>query len=253
MSDFPHSPNSGFSPRKTRALTSGAMQPAFECALGESDRDGAWIWVRGELDLAGAPTLKRALDESQDRAQLVILDLRDLTFMDASGLHVIIDADTRARRCRQRLVLVRGPAPIDRLLELVGVSGRLEIVDLPAGPQDAQPWAQCHRAQVESERAVLAHGPPRLPHPRRLCPPRDGEAPMRSKATERAHGAREAEMPRSTALAQRAGAGQAPGPPARSVATASPRDTGPPSADPRVRPDVARIRRRAAQGRSEAR
>ena len=130
MPHFQQSPESGFSPQETHARPHDAVDPAFQCAVSDGARDSAWISIRGELDLAAAPAVRRALVDSQDRASLVVLDLRDLTFMDASGLHLIADADARARRGRQRLVLVRGSAQIDRLFELVGLAGRLEIVEV---------------------------------------------------------------------------------------------------------------------------
>jgi anti-anti-sigma factor len=61
---------------------------------------------------------------------LVIVDLRQLTFIDSTGLHVLIEADARARRIRRRLVLARGPARIDRLFQILGLSERLKIIDL---------------------------------------------------------------------------------------------------------------------------
>ena len=58
-----------------------------------TDRDGrAVVVVRGELDLATAPELEEALIERLDAGQDVVLDLRELEFMDS----------TRAARARRR-------------------------------------------------------------------------------------------------------------------------------------------------------
>jgi hypothetical protein len=57
--------------------------------------------------------------------------LRELEFMDSSGLHVIVAADRRIRSAGGQLVLVRGPAQVDRLLALVGIDCQLELVDQP--------------------------------------------------------------------------------------------------------------------------
>ena len=42
------------------------------------------------------------------QAQLVVLDLRELAFMDSSGVHAIVNASIRARQVGRRLVLLRG-------------------------------------------------------------------------------------------------------------------------------------------------
>ena len=48
--------------------------------------------------------LERTLSRSQ--ARLVVLDLRELTFIDSSGVHAIVSAGIRARKGGRRLVLV---------------------------------------------------------------------------------------------------------------------------------------------------
>jgi anti-sigma B factor antagonist len=109
------------------------LRPAdkqFECEVRASGRAGAWIRLCGELDIATAPQFEQAVQDSLSSALLVIIDLRELTFMDSTGVHVIVQADARGRRSGRRLVLVRGPAQIDRMFKLVGLSDRLGIVDL---------------------------------------------------------------------------------------------------------------------------
>jgi len=61
---------------------------------------------------------------------MVVLDMRELTFMDTSGAHAITDAAIRARQAGRRLVLLRGPAAVDRVFTLMGSSEHLEIADL---------------------------------------------------------------------------------------------------------------------------
>jgi anti-sigma B factor antagonist len=91
------------------------------------------VYVGGELDIATTPQLERALSQSQ--ARLVVLDLRELAFIDSCGVHAIVDAGIRARKAGGRLVLVRVPASVDRLLTLTGSSGQVEIGDVdPVAP-----------------------------------------------------------------------------------------------------------------------
>lgn len=91
---------------------------------------------RGELDLVSAPQLRQTLHEAVTNERLIAVDLRGLTFMDSTGIHAILEADSGARRRGARLVLIRGSAQIGRLFELVGITDRLEIVDLH-GSRDA--------------------------------------------------------------------------------------------------------------------
>jgi anti-sigma B factor antagonist len=110
--------------------------PGFDCRLRDGGPDAAWVRVTGELDLATAPVLAQALSQAEERAQRVVLDLRELTFMDSSGVHVIVEASLRANASGRGLVLVRGPARVDHVFELTQTSDSLEILDLdPGEPQ----------------------------------------------------------------------------------------------------------------------
>lgn len=63
---------------------------------------------------------------------MTFLDLRGLTFMDASGLHELIRQNDYARRNRHNLAVVRGRRPIKRLLAVTAVEELLVLVDDPA-------------------------------------------------------------------------------------------------------------------------
>jgi anti-sigma B factor antagonist len=104
--------------------------PRFDCTLRDGGVDAAWVRVTGELDLATAPILAQALSQAEERAQRVVLDLRELTFMDSSGVHVILEASLRANAAGRGPVLVRGAARVDRVLDLTRASDSLQIVDL---------------------------------------------------------------------------------------------------------------------------
>src|SRR5207244_1401555 len=73
------------------------------------ERGGIRLRLEGELDLVSAPCLARRLATAEERAPaLLLIDLRDLTFMDSSGLRELFSAQRRARAARRRLVLVKG-------------------------------------------------------------------------------------------------------------------------------------------------
>ncbi len=113
-------------------------KPPFVCSWEIGDWGAAWVQVAGELDLATSPQFRRTLREAQRAVRLVVLDLRELCFIDSSGTHVILDAAQDARRKGDRLLIVRGPAQVDRVLTLTEVCKRVVIFDLaPAEPAPA--------------------------------------------------------------------------------------------------------------------
>ena len=112
-----------------------AELPGFRCLLRESGRDVAWVRVTGELDIAAAPQLEDSLRMAQLQARRVVLDLRELTFIDCAGLRVVVAAGNHARQAGAHLVVVRGPSQVDRVFTLTGTSDALKIVDLdPVAP-----------------------------------------------------------------------------------------------------------------------
>lgn len=112
-----------------------AAPTRFTCTWKEGGASAAWVHVTGELDLTTAPLLRRALRDAHVYAHVVVLDLRELTFMDSSGVHAILDAAASVRRGDGRLILVRGPTHVDRALNLTGATSQVLIVDLdPAEP-----------------------------------------------------------------------------------------------------------------------
>ena len=103
--------------------------PAFACTATHGGLDAAWVYVAGELDIATAPQLERTLRESQQLAHLTVLDLRELTFIDCAGAHIIVNASLRARQDGRRLVLVRGRPDIYRIFTLTGSTEDVDIGD----------------------------------------------------------------------------------------------------------------------------
>lgn len=93
---------------------------------------GVLLALVGELDISSAPTLERELRRAEDGApSVLVLDLRELRFMDSTGLRLVLGADARARREGRRLAIVRGGETIDRVFRIAIPDGRLEMVDDP--------------------------------------------------------------------------------------------------------------------------
>ena len=88
------------------------------------------IALFGELDLATAGDVEQELQrvEAGDAASIV-LDLSGLTFMDSTGVRLLVNASTRSRTDNGRLRLLRGPASVQRVMELSGVDELLPFAD----------------------------------------------------------------------------------------------------------------------------
>jgi anti-sigma B factor antagonist len=88
-------------------------------------RDGvAIVLPRGELDIATADRLRSAVD-GLNGARRLVLDLRGLSFIDSSGLRLLVEIHRRARRDGLDLSLVAPPAPADRAIQLSGLDQAL--------------------------------------------------------------------------------------------------------------------------------
>ena len=101
----------------------------FSCACTKTGRS-IRIAVSGELDIATVPVLDSALRSAELVTALVVVDLRDLEFMDSSGARALLAAHRHIRDAAGgRLIVVRGPFEVDWLLELLGFDRELELVD----------------------------------------------------------------------------------------------------------------------------
>ena len=112
------------------------------------------VQPRGELDLATAETLRStlaaaiaetlsaALDGMENRARLV-LDLRGLSFIDSTGLHLLVALDQRAQRDGFQLTLLAPAAPIDRAIQVCGLDQVLpfaaQVEAVAAEPGESSP------------------------------------------------------------------------------------------------------------------
>lgn len=100
-------------------------------SLRTEEKDGAIVVrLEGELDLAGVPELQEALHSAQHgNISQMVVDLRGLTFLDSSGLGVLIAADTAGRDGHVAVSFVRGNETVQRVFQLTAMEERLNWVD----------------------------------------------------------------------------------------------------------------------------
>ena len=88
--------------------------------------------LKGELDLYSAPALDDALVAAEgEKWPTIVLDLRELEFIDSMALRLIMRTQARAQQDGRRLVLVRGSGVVERIFTVAGIDQHLEIVDDP--------------------------------------------------------------------------------------------------------------------------
>ncbi len=81
--------------------------------------------VSGEIDAHTAPSLAAAM--AQLPAGVVTVDVAGVSFMDSSGLRVLMDATTRARDGGGDLIVANSTPGIARLVEISGLGGQLRL------------------------------------------------------------------------------------------------------------------------------
>jgi anti-sigma B factor antagonist len=88
------------------------------------------IAPNGHLDLATSRALAGRLGEAVGQAvEGVVLDLSGVTFMDSTGLAVVLKAHARLQRQGRRLVIVAPPGPALELFDLTSVRDELMVVE----------------------------------------------------------------------------------------------------------------------------
>jgi anti-sigma B factor antagonist len=85
------------------------------------DRGVTRVHLVGEVDIAIAERLQRALDDLiRDGHKRLLVDLTDVTFIDSTGLGVLLHTVKQLRRRRGRLVVLCPDPTMRALFELVG-------------------------------------------------------------------------------------------------------------------------------------
>jgi anti-sigma B factor antagonist len=86
------------------------------------------IAVGGELDMSAAPDLRAALDRAvEDGAVTLVVDLTETTFIDSTGIGVLMAGVQRLRAAGGSLELACSEPNLLRIFEIVGLDRRLTI------------------------------------------------------------------------------------------------------------------------------
>jgi anti-sigma B factor antagonist len=102
--------------------------PVFSVECHQEEDDCVRLLVQGELDMDTGPRLHEEIQRVHAAApRRLVLDLREVTFFDSTGLQIVLDAEVRCREAGNELVVVAGDGEPRRVLELADVTDRLNL------------------------------------------------------------------------------------------------------------------------------
>jgi anti-sigma B factor antagonist len=96
-------------------------------------RDTIVAVVFGEIDLTCSGRLNARLRELIGRARRLVLDLRDVRFMDISGLHCVLDVHHASRAAGVEFDVVPGPPAVQRLFQVTKTDEMLRFIAACSG------------------------------------------------------------------------------------------------------------------------
>ena len=99
----------------------------FSCEV-VPNRDGVVVAPRGELDMATIGAVEQELRRAREAGfESIVLDLRGLTFMDSTGLHLVTRWTSEASNDGFRFEIEPGPPAIQRVFELAEMTDGLPL------------------------------------------------------------------------------------------------------------------------------
>jgi anti-sigma B factor antagonist len=125
-------------PHHVNAAMEGPMQqsgvsPDFFCNV-RPQREPVIVCLGGELDVGAAPQLTAVLDDLLEvGCGRIVVDLRNVTFLDSAGVHALVSGHRSAERRGGALSLVRGPHHVQRVFELTACNSVLAFDEAGVG------------------------------------------------------------------------------------------------------------------------
>ncbi|MER7485105.1 STAS domain-containing protein [Streptomyces sp. NPDC126497] len=112
-----------------------APRPGSGLSVTAATTDGLRVLTLvGEIDHDTGKTLRHALDLSPTDPSRIVADLRQVTFMDSSGINIFLTAHHTATAAGGWLRLAAPTPAVLRTLQIVGID---EIIDCHPTLQDA--------------------------------------------------------------------------------------------------------------------
>lgn len=100
--------------------------PSLQLSLVRPEPGVVLVRMSGEIDMSSAPRLNELIQQRLTAAflRLLVLDLEDVSFVDSSGLELLLEAQHKAEHRGIALYLVPGNSAVRRLLTLTRLTER---------------------------------------------------------------------------------------------------------------------------------
>ena len=112
-----------------RPAGSQSGDPAPFRVVVRTERDVVRVCPFGEVDIDTVDRIREQLENATATgARHVVLDLRGVTFLDSTGLHLVLEADAASRAQGWEFGLIGGPPDVQRVFDLTGSRARLPFL-----------------------------------------------------------------------------------------------------------------------------
>jgi anti-sigma B factor antagonist len=91
--------------------------------------DAILVSATGEIDMSTVDVLERELTTAREAGSTVLLDLSAVTFIDSTGLYLLLEASHRSAVSDWGFFVVRPSGPVRRLIEVSGTADLIMVVD----------------------------------------------------------------------------------------------------------------------------
>jgi anti-anti-sigma factor len=109
----------------------------------QPERDVVRVALRGDLDLATVSPVREQIDQLIANGFVrVLLDLREVTFLDSTGLRLVLELYHGSCADGWELAVIEGPPDVQRVFQLTGLRDLLPLVDATSNAA----WSAVHRS-----------------------------------------------------------------------------------------------------------
>ena len=100
----------------------------------EAEADRPVLVLHGELDIDTLPIAQDHVSAAEAEAPpVLVLDLGELEYVDSSGVRLVLLAQHVADDAGRRLAVRLGHGSLRRMFDMLGITGRLDVLDLDQG------------------------------------------------------------------------------------------------------------------------
>jgi anti-sigma B factor antagonist len=91
--------------------------------------DALLIRAAGEIDISTVVTLRRELEAARDEVATALLDLSAVTFLDSTGLHLLLEASRDSVSSEWGFFILRPSEVVQRVIDVSRTADLLTLVD----------------------------------------------------------------------------------------------------------------------------